>query len=226
MSVLALRQLLLAELGQRDFQRCSDKHLQNLIERRTLTRGPCKMPHARGCSPLQHCLQPGGQAPQGMQDNQQAPVSFWAKSYRQQLQALPAPESFGKVWSAFQTPQGNLLNEVDFDRHGPLLNIYRPRGAKPRIKQLIQGKLTYHITPETGKSWVAKVVAMTHAWQLHQQLSKLDLAPQLTGPLEQYPGGVAVIQMEYLDPADGWVPLERFSGDRESLQDVALNALK
>lgn len=62
--------------------------------------------------------------------DQQAPVSFWAKSYRQQLQALPAPESFGKVWSAFQTPQGNLLNEVDFDRHGPLLNIYRPRGAK------------------------------------------------------------------------------------------------
>ncbi|KAL3156578.1 hypothetical protein ABBQ38_000868 [Trebouxia sp. C0009 RCD-2024] len=77
-----------------------------------------------------------------------------------------------------------------------------------------------------GKSWVAKVVATTYPWQLHQQLSKLGLAPKLTGPLEKYPGGVAVIQMEYLDPADGWTPLDRFTGDWDSLQDVALDALE
>ena len=29
------------------------------------------------------------------------------------------------MWSALQTPQGNLADEVEFERHGPLLNIYR-----------------------------------------------------------------------------------------------------
>jgi len=57
-------------------------------------------------------------------------VSFWAKPYRQKLQALPAPNEFSTVWSAFQTPQGNLGDEVEFDKHGPLLNIYRPQSAK------------------------------------------------------------------------------------------------
>jgi len=57
-------------------------------------------------------------------------VSLWAKAYRQKLQALPAPYKFGTMWSAFQTPQGNLGDEVEFDKHGPLLNIYRPQSAK------------------------------------------------------------------------------------------------
>ncbi|DBB08743.1 TPA: hypothetical protein ACH3X3_008178 [Trebouxia sp. C0006] len=57
-------------------------------------------------------------------------VSFWAKPYRQKLQALPAPNEFSTVLSAFQTPQGNLGDEVEFDKHGPLLNIYRPPSAK------------------------------------------------------------------------------------------------
>ena len=57
-------------------------------------------------------------------------VSFWAKAYRGKLQALPAPYKFGTMWSAFQTPQGNLGDEVEFDKHGPLLNIYRPQSAK------------------------------------------------------------------------------------------------
>ncbi|KAL3156252.1 hypothetical protein ABBQ32_012527 [Trebouxia sp. C0010 RCD-2024] len=63
---------------------------------------------------------------------QQELVSFWAKPYRQHLQALPAVSKFGTVWSAFQTPQGNLADEVEFERHGPLLNIYRPQSAKKR----------------------------------------------------------------------------------------------
>ncbi|KAL3156577.1 hypothetical protein ABBQ38_000867 [Trebouxia sp. C0009 RCD-2024] len=132
MSVSALRQLLLAELGQRDSQRFSDKHLQNLIKKaytdkgalQDATREGLQSPPALPAALVDKLLKAFG--PSG----QQAPVSFWAKSYRQKLQALPAPESFGKVWSAFQTPQGNLLDEVEFDRHGPLLNIYRPRGAK------------------------------------------------------------------------------------------------
>ena len=61
---------------------------------------------------------------------QEKVVSFWAKPYRRKLQALPAPSEFSRVWSAFQTPQGNLGDEVAFDKHGPLLNIYRPQSAK------------------------------------------------------------------------------------------------
>lgn len=56
--------------------------------------------------------------------------SFWAQPYRQKLQALPAPHRFGTMWSAFQFPQGNLYDENQFERHGRLLNIYRPQNAK------------------------------------------------------------------------------------------------
>ena len=73
--------------------------------------------------------------PASITGQQQELVSFWAKPYRQQLQALPAPSKFGTVWSAFQTPQGNLADEVEFERHGPLLNIYRPQSAKVRSKR-------------------------------------------------------------------------------------------
>ena len=68
--------------------------------------------------------------PASLADQEEKVVSFWAKPYRQKLQALPAPNKFSTMWSAFQTPQGNLGNEVEFDKHGPLLNIYRPQSAK------------------------------------------------------------------------------------------------
>ena len=68
--------------------------------------------------------------PASIAGQQQELVSFWAKPYRQKLQALPAPSRFGTMWSAFQTPQGNLADEMEFERHGPLLNIYRPQSAK------------------------------------------------------------------------------------------------
>ena len=70
------------------------------------------------------------QAASTISGQEQELVSFWAKPHRQKLQALPVPSKFGTVWSAFQTPQGNLDNELEFERHGPLLNIYRPQGAK------------------------------------------------------------------------------------------------
>ena len=94
------------------------------------------------------------------------------------------------------------------------------------IKQLAKRKHVYHVTPEEGKSWVAKVVATPYPWQLHQELSNLGLAPKLTGPLEKCPGRVQVIKMEYLDPADRWMRLERFTGDWDALHEVAMEALK
>ena len=94
------------------------------------------------------------------------------------------------------------------------------------IKQLAKRKHVYHVIPESGKSWVAKVVAMPYPWQLHEELSTLGLVPKLVTPEEGYPGHVQVIKMEYLDPADGWVPLERYTGDWDALHQVAMEALK
>ena len=68
--------------------------------------------------------------PAAISGQEQEVGSFWAKPYRQKLQALPPPGRFGTMWSAFQTPQGNLADDMQFDRHGPLLNIYRPQHAK------------------------------------------------------------------------------------------------
>ena len=96
------------------------------------------------------------------------------------------------------------------------------------IKQLAWRKHVYHVTPgpASGKSWVAKVVATPYPRQLHEELSTLGLAPKLVTPVDGYPGGVQVIKMEYLDPTDGWVRLERFIGDWDAVQEVAMEALK
>ena len=81
----------------------------------------------------------------------------------------------------------------------------------------------YHVTPQNGKSWVATT---PYPSQLHEELSTLCLAPKLVTPVEGYPGRVQVIKMECLDPADGWVRLERFIGDWDALHEVAMEALK
>jgi hypothetical protein len=94
------------------------------------------------------------------------------------------------------------------------------------IRQLARRKHVYHVTPEEGKSWVAKVVTTPYPWQLHEELSDLGLAPKLAIPVEEYPGRVQVINMDYLDPADGWMRLERFTGDWDALHEVAMEALK
>ena len=94
------------------------------------------------------------------------------------------------------------------------------------IKQLVKRKHVYHVTDEQGKSLVAKVVAMAYPCQLHDELSDLGLAPKLVLPVEQCPGRVQVIKMEYLDPSDGRMRLERFNGNWDALHEVAMEALE
>ncbi len=94
------------------------------------------------------------------------------------------------------------------------------------IEQLVKRKHVYHVTDEEGKSLVAKVVATAYPCQLHEELSDLGLAPKLVVPVEECPGRVQVIKMEYLDPSDGWMRLERFNGDWDALHEVAMEALE
>ena len=82
--------------------------------------------------------------------------------------------------------------------------------CSPEIAQLTERKHVYYVVPEEGKSWVAKVVTTSYPEQLHMELSELGMAPKLVAPVEQSPGGVQIVKMEYLDPADGWVRPERF----------------
>ena len=94
------------------------------------------------------------------------------------------------------------------------------------IEQLAKRKHVYHVTPEEGKSLVAKVVATPYPCQLHEELGDLGLTPKLVAPVEEYPGRVQVIKMQYLDPTDGWMCLERFNGDWDALHEVAMEALE
>ena len=50
--------------------------------------------------------------------------------YYDRISKLPAPSTFGVIWPAFQYPMGNLGQIVDFERKGPLLNVFRPQSAK------------------------------------------------------------------------------------------------
>ena len=70
------------------------------------------------------------------------------------------------------------------------------------IEQLADRKYVYHVTPKEEKSLVAKVVATPYPCQLHQELSNLGLTPKLVVPVEEYPGRVQEIKMEYFGPTD------------------------
>ena len=80
--------------------------------------------------------------------------------------------------------------------------------------------------PESGKSWVAKVLPTPYPWHLHEELNTLGLAPKLVTPVEGYLGWVQVIKMEYLEAADGCMRLKRFTDDWDALREVAMEALK
>ena len=73
--------------------------------------------------------------------------------------------------------------------------------------------------------FVVKVQSVPYPWDLHEELSGMDLAPKLLDGPRHYPGGVEVIRMEYLDPEDGWTPLGAFSGHAPGLEELAHAAL-
>lgn len=82
------------------------------------------------------------------------------------------------------------------------------------------------VDPTAGKKpFVAKVLATPYPADLREELSQLGLAPALTAPVQKAAGGVFVVRMAYLDPAEGWVPLRRYQGDWEALEELAESAL-
>ena len=63
---------------------------------------------------------------------------------------------------------------------------------------------SYLCKDSAGKSVVAKFVAGPYPQALHEELASKFLAPQLLSTSE-LPGGFTYVEMEYMDPSEGWV---------------------
>jgi hypothetical protein len=50
--------------------------------------------------------------------------------------------------------------------------------------------------------------------QLHQEMSSKGLAPALLGEPSRWPGGFTLLEMEYLDPEDGWMQVRQYTRSR------------
>lgn len=81
------------------------------------------------------------------------------------------------------------------------------------------------VDPASGKeTFVAKVLATPYPVALHEELGMAEFTPKLLG-VDTYPGGVSVVRMAYLDPAEGWVSLCTYRGDVDMLEKLAETAM-
>ena len=71
---------------------------------------------------------------------------------------------------------------------------------------------------------MAKVLATSYPVALHEELSRDEFTPKLLG-VDAHPGGVSVVRMAYLDPAEGWISLRHYRGDWDELEKVAETAM-
>ena len=71
--------------------------------------------------------------------------------------------------------------------------------------------------PVDGGLRVVKIVQGTYPTILHQELAAKGLMPELLAEPIAYPGGYILVEMEYLDPADGWASLYNFSDPADPL---------
>ena len=63
------------------------------------------------------------------------------------------------------------------------------------------------------KTIFAKVTTAPYPSELHDEASKAGLVPQLSEYEGRFPGSQYLVEMEYLDPQQGWVSLAAFDGD-------------
>ena len=60
---------------------------------------------------------------------------------------------------------------------------------------------------------------------LHVQLAQKRIAPKLLSPVKLLPGGFWFVEMEYLDPSEGWTSLLAYQGDVSALEPVIQKAI-
>ena len=86
------------------------------------------------------------------------------------------------------------MQQVVCHKHTVLLERTVPMCCRYSIKRMDPKKHVFLLTPMDPDSrdatFVAKMVATPYPEQLHQELSRAGLAPELRGPVQKYPGGV------------------------------------
>ncbi len=77
----------------------------------------------------------------------------------------------------------------------------------------------------TLKAIFAKVTTAPYPSKLHEEAGKAGLVPQLSEYGGRFPGNQYLIEMEYLDPRQGWVSLGKFDGDWASARLLLMELL-
>ena len=77
---------------------------------------------------------------------------------------------------------------------------------------------------QDGSFSFVKITNAPYPANLHQEAGDAGLVPRLHQDKGRFPGGQYLVEMEYLDPEDGWISLESFAGDWEEARPI-LHAL-
>ena len=95
------------------------------------------------------------------------------------------------------------------------------------MEPTLGGRYTYLCTKPSGEQTVCKITLVPYPEELHKELAATErkLAPAFFGQTE-HPGGVHVIEMEYLSGSQGWMPLSQYTGDWQALKPMAEEALR
>ncbi|KAK9827850.1 hypothetical protein WJX74_005628 [Apatococcus lobatus] len=79
-------------------------------------------------------------------------------------------------------------------------------GSNPRSS-------TWQCIKGDGSTTLPKITTAPYPSGLHQEAGQAGVVPQLRHTTRKYPGGQYLIEMDYLNPADGWLALNHFSGN-------------
>ena len=80
------------------------------------------------------------------------------------------------------------------------------------LERLVPNRYVYSYRHPSGGLRVLKLLMGEYPTELHEALAGEELMPKLLSPPKQYPGEYTLVEMEYLDAADGWATLASFSG--------------
>ena len=116
---------------------------------------------------------------------------------------------------------------LEFDHDAPPTHL---AGRFTNLKRLAATGFVYRFQnhPADGGLRVVKILLGSYPTTLHRELAAKGFMPELLAEPIAYPGGYMMVEMEYLDPADGWASLYNFndsSADPLNVEIACKNAL-
>jgi len=136
----------------------------------------------------------------------------WVPGYTEVLaRTLKALVWASKDLKDFYKPYqvSSLSSSATMDDHDPKFGLpYMLRDRFKYVEKLHPHSHVY-LCKDEGQALVAKLVERDkYAVDLHKELDAKGLAPKLLHDIHTYPGGFMLVEMEYLDPDDGWQRLD------------------